>query len=125
MLYLPIKKTWIVSLVARKVYFVCALAACSLFGVLFAARMAMRTAGFSSLERSPDAALLVRILLWPGVLGTALLCVAMWYFWFSFDDSGWLKKALWFVPLYLFLPLGPALYYFFVYRRNPEVAQSL
>jgi len=48
----------------------------------------------------------------------------MWYFWFGFDNSGWLKKAIWFLSLYFLLPIGPALYYFFVYRPNAEVASS-
>jgi len=46
----------------------------------------------------------------------------MWYFWFTFDDSSWLKKAIWFLPLCLLVPVGPAFYYFFVYRRNPTVS---
>lgn len=122
MLYLPITKSWIISLAARRVYFICALAACSLFGVFFATRMALATAGVRSLEGAPVPAFIVRVLVWPGVLGTTLLSVAMWYFWFSFDDSGWLKKAFWFLPLYFLIPLGPACYYFLVYRRNQEVA---
>lgn len=122
-LYLPISKTWIVSRTARRVYLICALAGFALFGVIFAASYALALSGIPSLELSPNAALVVRVLLWPGILGTGLLTIAMWYFWFSFDNSGWLKKALWFLPLYLFLPVGPALYYFFVYRRNPEVCR--
>ena len=122
MLYLPITKSWIISRVARRVSFVCALAAISLFGALIATRMAMIASGVFFLALLPDAALVVRLFLWPEVLGTATLSIAMWYFWFSFDTSDWLRKAIWFVPLYLLLGLGPALYYFFVYRRNPEVA---
>lgn len=83
----------------------------------------MAAAGAPSLEIAPNAALVARLLLWPAILGTALLSIAMWYFWFSFDNSGWLKKALWFLLLYIFLGVGPALYYFFVYRRNPEVSR--
>ncbi|HVO79479.1 MAG TPA: hypothetical protein VMT28_02045 [Terriglobales bacterium] len=122
-LYLPISKTWIISRAARRLYLVCALAAFALFGVIFAVRYAMTLSGVASLEASPGAALLARMFLWPGILGTGLLTIAMWYFWFSFDNSGWLQKALWFVPLYLFIPVGPALYYFLVYRRNPEVSR--
>ena len=92
-------------------------------GVVVASRLALAAAGAPSLGISPYAALVTRLLLWPGVLGTALLSIAMWYFWFGFDHSGWLKKALWFLPLYFFLPVGPALYYFLVYRRNTEVSR--
>ena len=122
MLYLPIKKTWIISRTARRVYLVCALAALSFFGVLIASMMAFRMSGHTTLEGIAAAGFIVRILLWPGLVGTALLSVAMWYFWLGFDNSGWLKKAIWFVPLYFLLPFGPAFYYFFVYRRNGEVA---
>ena len=123
MLYLPITRGWIISRAARRIYFVCALAAFSLFGVFFASLAALGAAGVPSLEAFPSAALLVRILLWPGIMGTAALSVAMWYFWFGFDNSGWLRKAFWFVPLYMFLAIGPAFYYFFVYRRNTEVSK--
>lgn len=118
MLYLPIKKSWIVSPSARRVYFVCALAAFSLFGVFVASRAAIGASGAASLADYPTAALTVRLLVWPGVLGTALLSIAMWYFWLSFDDSSWIKKAFWFLPLYFLLALGPAFYYFLVYRRS-------
>lgn len=123
MLYLPITKAWIVSPAARRVYLVCALAAFSLFGVLIGSRTALRFAGANSFVVSPIAALTVRFLLWPGILGTATLSIAMWYFWFSFDDSSWIKKAIWFFPLYFLLALGPAFYYFFVYRKNADIAK--
>jgi len=123
MLYLPIRRGWIISRVASRLYFVCALAALSLFGVFIASVVALGAAGAPSLDAFPAAALVVRVLLWPGILGTALLSIAMWYFWFGFDNSGWISKAIWFVPLYVFLAIGPAFYYFFVYRRNAEVAK--
>ena len=121
-LYLPIKKTWIISRIARRVYFVCALAALSFFGVLVASIAAFRASGHATLKGIAIAGLIVRLLLWPGLIGPALLSVAMWYFWLGFDNSGWLKKAIWFLPLYFLLPFGPAFYYFFVYRRSGEVA---
>lgn len=120
MLYLPISKEWIISDTARRVYFVCAVAAFSLFGGILASTMAMQASGITSLEGSPIAALTVRVVLWPGILGTAVLSIAMWYFWFTFDKSSWLKKACWFVPLYFLLRIGPSLYYFLVYRRNRQ-----
>ena len=92
MLYLPIKKTWIISRVARRVYFVCALAAFSFFGVLVASVAAFRASGHASPEGIEIAVFIVRLLLWPGLIGTALLSVAMWYFWLGFDNSGWLKR---------------------------------
>ena len=123
MLYLPITRSWIISRGARRVYFVCAVAAISLFGVRIATHMSMTASGAPSLAATPSAAFVLRVLSWPGVVGSALLFVAMWYLWFGFDASGWLRKAVWFLPLYLFPGLGSALYYFFVYRRNPEVSR--
>jgi hypothetical protein len=124
MLYLPIKKAWIVSRVARRLYLICAVLAMSLFGGVIASRMALTASGVASFSASQAAVLLIRILLWPGIVATALLSIAMWYFWFGFDNSGWIRKTAWFLPLYLLLGIGPALYYFFVYRRNAEVANS-
>jgi hypothetical protein len=124
MLYLPITKAWIVSGTARRLYFVCALGAFSFFGGFIAIRAAMGASGVSSLDVSPAAGLLVRVLLFPSILGTALLSVAMWYFWFAFDNSGWLRKAFWFLPLYLSSQSALFAIYFFVYRRNSEVAAS-
>jgi len=86
MLYLPISRNWIVSRIAVRTYFICALAALSLFGVIIASRMALGSAGFESFESSSTAALFVRCLVWPGILSTAMLCIAMWYFWCNFDD---------------------------------------
>jgi hypothetical protein len=122
MLYLPIKETWIVSRSARRVYLVCALAALSFVGTLIASVAALGAFGLATFEGYATASFIVRLLLWPGILGTALLSVAMWYFWFSFDDSDWLKKALWFLPLYLLLSVGPVLYYFLVYCRSAKVS---
>ena len=67
---------------------------------------------------SPDAALVLRILLYPEIVGTALLWVAMLYFWFGFDHSHFLKKALWFLGLMFVSPLATPFYYFLVYRRH-------
>ena len=66
---------------------------------------------------TPAAAQFVRTLLYPEIAGTALLWIAMWYFWFGFDSSHYLKKALWFVFLFFLAPFGTLIYYFVVYRR--------
>jgi len=95
------------------------------FRSALASSVAFRVSGQTTAEGIATAALIVRLLLWPGLIGTALLSIAMWYFWVGFDDSGWLKKAIWFIPLYFLLAFGPALYYFFVYCRNSEVAHCM
>ena len=115
-LYLPISKSWVLSCTARRVYLASAIAAISLAGVLIAEFFAVTATGVS--EISPAALLLSQILLWPGIVGTALLCIAMWYFWFNFDDSTWWRKGAWFFFLYVLLPVGPILYYFLVYRTS-------
>ena len=64
------------------------------------------------------------VVLIPEVLGTALLWVAMVYFWFGFDQSHWLYRSFWLLCLMFFLPLFWALYYFLVYRsRSGEPAR--
>jgi hypothetical protein len=119
-LRLPITKSWICSSAAERVYLVCALLTLTLIGTLIGSKTAMALSGNSSLAVSAAAASVIRILLFPGVLGTALLTTAMWYFWLNFDQSSWIKKAAWFLPLYVVLGVGPALYYFFVYRRRVD-----
>jgi hypothetical protein len=122
MLYLPISRSWVLSCAAKRVYLASAIAAISLVGVLIAEISAMTASAVS--EVSPAALLLIKILLWPGIVGTSLLCIAMWYFWFNFDDSTWWRKAAWFFFLYLLIPVGPILYYFFVYRTSARLRQA-
>lgn len=65
-----------------------------------------------------EARSLVKFLLFPEILGAALLWIAMWYFWFGFERSHYLLKALTFVLLFFFGPLGTLIYYFAIYRRH-------
>jgi hypothetical protein len=122
MLYLPISRSWLVSPVARRIYLLCALLALGLIATEIGLHMAMSAAGTGKL--TPAAALFVRTLLYPEIVGTALLWIAMWYFWFGFDSSHYLKKALWFVALFFLAPFGTLVYYFVVYRRFAS-AQAL
>jgi len=66
---------------------------------------------------TPDARSVVKLILFPGILGAAVLWVAMWYFWFGFDRSHYLVKTLSFVLLFFLGPLGTLIYYFATYRR--------
>jgi hypothetical protein len=125
MLYLPITKNWIISRAAWAVYLVCALLAFALLGALFAISLAMAFSEVRSLTPFPSALVIAKAVLLPAVLGTATLTVAMWYFWLTYDKSPWLRKAFWFLPLYFLVPIGPALYYFFVYRRSAEVLSAV
>ena len=114
MLYLSISKGWMASHTARRVYFVCAFSLIYLFASVFAVALFAVRFRFAS-------DVLLEILIWPGVIGTAILWVAMWYFWFSFDSSSWGKKAVWCFLLYLFAPYAQPLYYLLVYRRSALV----
>jgi hypothetical protein len=85
----------------------------------------MGLSGVRSLSAFPLVLSVIRALLMPGILGSATLAIAMWYFWFGFDSSSWGKKAFWFLPLYFLLPIGPVLYFFFVYLRQTRAPVSL
>jgi len=119
MLYLPINRSWLFSLTAQRIYFVSALLALALTATLMGVHMAMRVAGTRTLTR--DAASVIRALLYPEVLGMAILWAAMWYFWFGFDRSHYFKRTIWFFLLFFVAPFGPLLYYFVVYRRCVSV----
>jgi hypothetical protein len=100
---------------------VSALLALALIATLLGAYMAMAAAGTRAL--TPSASPVVRMLLFPEIAGEAALWVGMWYFWFGFDRSHYLKKAVWFVLLFFLAPFGTVSYYFLVYRPgvSPEV----
>jgi hypothetical protein len=116
MLYLPISRSWLFSTTARRIYFVSALLAIALIATLLGVHMAMAVAGTRAL--TPSASTLVRMFLFPEIAGEAVLWVGMWYFWFGFDRSYYLKKAVWFVLLFFLAPFGTVFYYFLVYRRG-------
>src|SRR5205807_2453734 len=97
MLYLPISRNWLVSRTAHRVYIGCSVLSVALAATIMAVRAGLAAARFSAL--TPDAAAIVRLLLFPEIVGAALLWVGMRY------RSHFLKKALWFVALALFAPL--------------------
>jgi hypothetical protein len=116
MLYLPISRSWLFSETTRRIYFISALLALALIATLLGVRMAMAAAGTHAL--TPSASTIVRMLLFPEIAGEAVLWVGMWYFWFGFDRSHYLRRAMWFVLLFLLPPLGTIFYYFLVFRRS-------
>ncbi|HEY1801411.1 MAG TPA: hypothetical protein VGG46_10800 [Terriglobales bacterium] len=124
MLHLFISQSWIASRNARRLYFACALMAICLTGELLTSRAEFWASLLSS-SASPVVGFFVRLLIFLSIVGAALLTIAMWYFWFGFDTSSWIKKALWLLPLYLLVPIGPILYYFFVYSRNDLLRKGL
>jgi hypothetical protein len=114
-LFLPISRSWLFSRTAQGIYLVSASLALALTATLIGVHAAMSAAGTNALTAT--AASLVRTLLFPEILGTAVLWAGMWYFWFGFDRSYYLNKALWFIFLFFLVPLGTVAYYFLVYRR--------
>lgn len=115
MLYLPISRCWLFSRTAQRVSFVSALLALALTATLIGVRTAIVAAGTGALN-APTASL-VRTLLLPEILGAAVLWAGMWYFWFGFDRSHYVQKAIWFTLLFFLVPVGTIAYYFLVYRR--------
>jgi hypothetical protein len=116
MLYLPITRSWMFSSPAQRIYFLGALLDLALLATKIGVAAATSAAGVSVLPAST--VLFLRVLFFPEVVGMATLLVGMSYFWLSFDLSGYGKKALWFVLVYLFGLLALPLYYLLVYRRQ-------
>ena len=121
MLVLPISRRWLFSQTAQRVYLVAALLVIALFGTRIAVLAAVLSAGHT--ELSTSAALLVTFLLYPEIAGAAILWVGMLYF--SFDQTDFMKRAIWFLTLVL-IPFAAVFYYYFVYRRcqSPQPLQN-
>jgi hypothetical protein len=107
-----INREWLLSSTSKAIYRWAA--ALSLFLVVI--RIEHRLRGDALFASELSLALFEAMLL-VGVVGAAVTLVAMEYYFFVFDDSSTWKKALWFVAM-IFVPLGPALYCFFVYSRS-------
>ena len=116
MLFLPISRSWLFSRIAQRVYLVSALLALALIATRIGVHTAIGAAGTSALNAS--AASVVRMLLLPEIFGLAILWIGMWYFWFSFDRSHYLQRAIWFALLFFLVPFSTVGYYFLVYRRK-------
>jgi hypothetical protein len=115
MLHLPINRSWLFSSTAQRTYFASALLTLAFIATLLGVRMAMVAVGTRVLVA--PASSVIRTILYPEITGAAVLWIGMWYFWFGFDSSHYLKKAVWFVLLGFLAPFGTLLYYFLVYRH--------
>jgi hypothetical protein len=113
-----INKEWIVSRTARTVYRSAAIASLGIFIPL--------TIFILNLDREipHPLGLLLKPLLFLGIIGMALTGLGMEYFLFRFDNSRALKQIFWFCLL-LLPPIGPALYCFVVYSRSDVVKQGV
>ena len=105
--YQYLKKEWIVSLTARRVYRAAAIVSLTLYPLLLA---------FIYISPFP----ILKQLLFIAVLATAINGVGMEFFLFRFSESQVWKQVLWFCAL-IFIPIGPALYCFLVYSRSQAV----
>ena len=115
MLYLPISRSWMLSVAARRIYLLGALADIALLATLLGVTAAMIFGRVPVLPQT--AASLVRIILFPEAVGIAVLFVGMSYFWLGFDRSSYAARSIWFILVYFLWPLTLPLYYFLVYRR--------
>jgi hypothetical protein len=102
-----VKKEWIVSPVARRVYRTCAVVSLTLYASMVALALKGPLPGLKQL-------------LFLGALATGVNGCGMEVFLFRFDDSPAWRQVLWFF-LMIFVPLGPALYCFRVYSRSAAV----
>jgi hypothetical protein len=114
-IYVSISRNWIFSRGAQRVYFVCVLLDLALLATRIGIIAAMAVAEVSKLP--PVTLLIVRVLLFPEVVGSAVLLVGMSYCWFGFHRARSRKRVLWYVLVSLFTLLTMPIYYFFVYRR--------
>jgi hypothetical protein len=105
--YQYFSKEWIVSEAARRVYRAAAVVSLTVYVTLVALIL------YGPIP-------LLKQLLFVGVLATAINATGMEFFLFRFDDSAACKQILWFCAM-IFLPIGPALYCFFVYSRSPAI----
>lgn len=103
-----INKEWIVSGNARRVYRACAWISLGFVALLF---------WLMNVEEIPAVlATTVTLAMAIGVFATAVMFVAMEYFFFGFDTITSWKKTLWFFALCL-PPIGTALYCLLVYSK--------
>lgn len=107
-----IKKEWIVSSGARRIYMLSASISIAFFVVLVDAILQDSFPGFLYPIARP--------LIFLGALGAGTTLVGMEIFLFRYDDSSALKQVVWFLIM-VFPLLGPALYCYFVYCRSEQV----
>ncbi len=106
MMNLPITKEWIISPFARRLYTLTSLFSLA-FSVFLIAMRAIGSQAASDITKSVPLFLILRAVTFVGVLTTAITWVSMLYFWFEFDKSGTVKKAVWFIVLMIAAPACP------------------
>ena len=102
-----VKKEWIVSPAALRIFRVAALISLTLYVSL----------GWVLVNGATP---LLRQIVLVGIFAMALTGAGMEAFLFLFDDSPAWKQVLWFLVM-IFAPIGPALYCFIVYSRSTAI----
>jgi hypothetical protein len=116
--YEYIKREWIISPTARRIYRISAAVAVAFFLFWMALVLEVAISGIPDGIRP-----LVKPFVLLGVLGAGITLVGMGFFLVRFDDSHFLKQAFWFCAM-LFPMLGPALYCFIVYSRSEALRKG-
>ena len=117
---LRINRSWMLSRLAQRVYLIAACLSLLLLQYIVAVFVAMAHFGEDTVFRAGGLQVLSRLVVPPGVLGSAILWIAMWYFWFNFDESSSNERVVWFLLLLLGLPVT-LIYYAAVYRRSQRL----
>lgn len=120
MMHFYISRNWLFSRTAQRVYLICTI----LDLALLATRMGIIAATFSAgvFSLPPVTVFILRVLLFPEVIGTAILFVGMSYCWLGLGGS-YKRKLLWLLFSGLFLIALP-IYYFVSYRPLASKAEA-
>jgi hypothetical protein len=121
MLYgLVVSDSWLVSLIAKRIYVAAALLTVLLRGFMLAVIFATAAAR-GTLQQAILLAFVLKALMLPGVLGAAVLWIGMLYFWFRHHPGEGMSKPLWAAELWLLGPVGALFYFLIVYLRSRAV----
>ncbi len=115
-----LSESWLVSAAARRVYVASAALSVFLAGMICTRQLGAFAAG-GTLVESPALATALWALIFPGVLGTAVLWVAMWYFCLRCHQNNGVGRGIWMIVLWLLGPIGAFVYFLAVYLRSPLV----
>jgi hypothetical protein len=111
---------WLVSPVAQRVY----LGAASCLGtflLFLVGDVVWIAAARGGVQSARIADTIFMVLLVPGILGTSVLNVAMWYFWLRCHSNETHSKGFWLLVLWWLSPIGALFYFAFFYRKHPFV----
>jgi hypothetical protein len=120
----PVPRAWILSPGARRFYLFCAITELVLFLSLVGAQVAPAFGANNLAETFLTGISGSRVLSWLGALCWVLLTLAMWLYWLAFDRSTFVRRLIWFLPLFLGVLIGPIVYYFAVYRPQSALDAS-